>query len=96
MSNSRPKPKYNCTQAELYAICTIMWQSYAENQPDFEAFKTIYTGQYGIDALQEVEDAKNLPDFQARNQHTETAYINMVEVQEVFSGLESAKKLYQE
>lgn len=79
MSDSRPTRKYNCTQAELYAICTIIWQSYAENQADFEAFKTIYTVQYGIDAMQEVEDAKNLPDFQARNQATETAYINMGE-----------------
>lgn len=79
MSDPRPTRKYNCTQAELYAICTIMWQSYAENQTDFEAFKTIYTAQYGIDAMQEVEDAKNLPDFQARNQATETAYINMGE-----------------
>lgn len=56
-----------------------MWQSYAENQPDFEAFKTIYTAQFGADALLEVEAAKKLPDFQARNQQTETAYINMVE-----------------
>ena len=79
MAEQRPKPKYNCTQAELYSICNIIWQSYAENQPDFEAFKTIYTGQYGTDALQEVEDAKNLPDFQARNQQTESAYIRMVE-----------------
>jgi len=77
MAAPRPTRKYNCTQAKLYAICTIMWQSYAENQADFEAFKTIYTAQFGIDALAEVEAAKNLPDFQARNQSTETAHINM-------------------
>lgn len=77
MANSRPTRKYNCTQAELYAICFIIWRSFIENQLDFEAFKTIYTAQYGTDALQEIEDTKKLPDFQARNQHTETAYINL-------------------
>ena len=77
MSSTRPIAKYHCTQAELYAICTIGWNSYLENQPDFEAFSTLYTVPFGDAALLKVEDAKNLPDFQARNKATETAYILM-------------------
>lgn len=77
MATQRPNSKYNSTQAELYSICTIMWQSYAENQPTFETFKTTYTAQLATDMLQEIEDARNLPDFQARNQATESTYIAM-------------------
>jgi len=77
MGTSRPIAKYHCTQAELYAICTIGWQSYNENQPDFEAFKTTYTAAFGTAMVAAVETAKNLPDFQARNEDTETAYILM-------------------
>ena len=77
MITPRPNRRYNCTQAELYAICTIGWQSYAENQPDFEAFNTTYTAVFGTDAIAAVESAKALPDYQARNEATETAYIQM-------------------
>lgn len=77
MATPRPTSKYHCTQAELYSICTIGWQSYLENQTDFEAFSTLYTVPFGDAALLQVEAAKNLPDFQARNQATETAYILM-------------------
>lgn len=73
----RPNRKYNCTQSELYAISTIGWNSYLENQPDFEAFSTLYTTPFGDAALLAIESAKILPDFQARNQSTETAYILM-------------------
>ena len=77
MATPRPNRKYNCTQAELYAICTIGWQSYQENLPGFEGFSTLYTATTATDALAAIESAKNLPDFQARNEATETAYIQM-------------------
>lgn len=77
MITPRPNRKYNCTQAELYAICTIGWKSYAENQPDFELFNTTYTPAFGTDAIAAVESAKALPDYQASNEATETAYIQM-------------------
>ncbi|MBI1288330.1 MAG: hypothetical protein GC178_12225 [Flavobacteriales bacterium] len=78
MSDPRPQALYNCSQSELYAICSIGWTSYNENQADFEAFKTIYTATYGTDAMAEVEAAANLPGFQERNEAAETAYIQMV------------------
>jgi len=77
MGTSRPIAKYHCTQAELYAICGIGLQSYNENQPAFEAFKTTNTVVFGTTMVAAIETAKNLPDFQSRNQDTETAYIFM-------------------
>ncbi len=43
MADRRPQALYNCSQNELYAICMIGWASYTENQPDSEAFNTLYT-----------------------------------------------------
>lgn len=79
MPDPRPQAIYTCSQSELYAICVIGWTSYNENQPDFEAFKTIYTAAYGTTALSEVEAAQNLPGFQERNEAAETAYIKMTQ-----------------
>lgn len=79
MPDPRPQAIYTCSQSELYAICAIGWTSYNENQPDFEAFKTIYTAAYGTDALSEVDAAQNLPGFQERNEAAETANIQMVQ-----------------
>lgn len=79
MPEPRPQATYTCSQSELYAICTIGWNSYAENQPDFETFKTIYTVVFGTDALAEVQAAMNLPGFQERNEASETFYIQLNE-----------------
>lgn len=77
MPDPRPQALYNCSQSELYAICTIGWTSYAENQPDFEAFNTLYTALYGTDAQAEVDAAMNLPGFQERNEAAEVAHIEL-------------------
>lgn len=79
MPDPRPQAIYTCSQSELYAICNIGWTSFIENQPDFEAFKTIYNAAYGPAALAEVKDAINLPGFQERNEASETTYIQMVQ-----------------
>lgn len=79
MANSRPTKKYDCSQGELYAIATIGWQSYDENLADFTAFSTKYDAQYGIDAMQAVESAKQLPDFQERNEPSETAHVELTD-----------------
>lgn len=78
MSYPRPVRKYNCTQAELYAICIIGWKSYNDNLVDFSDFSTKYDAQFATDALQAVQSAKELPDFQARNEPSETSHIQLV------------------
>ncbi len=79
MPTPKPEPKYNCTQAELYAICKTGWGSYAENLADFTAFKTIYTALFGTDALGEVTAAQLMPDDQARGAAAEMLRISMTE-----------------
>lgn len=77
MPEARPTNQYPCSQADLYAVCNIGWNSYLENQPDFEAFNTLYTAVFGTDALAEVEAAINLPGFQERDEAGETFHIEM-------------------
>lgn len=77
MPEPRPINNYPCSQADLYAVCRIGWNSYGENQADFEAFNTLYTAVYGTDALAEVEAALNLPGFQERDEAQETFHIQM-------------------
>lgn len=77
MAQSRPVNQYPCSQADLYAVCRIGWNSYIENQADFEAFNTLYTVVFGTDALAEIEAAVNLPGFQERDEAGETFHIEM-------------------
>ncbi len=77
MAQSRPINQYPCSQADLYAVCRIGWNSYLENQPDFEAFNTLYTPIFGTDALNEIKAAVNLPGFQERDEAGETFHIEM-------------------
>jgi hypothetical protein len=79
MPDPRPINSYPCSQADLYAVCRIGWNSYGENQADFEAFNTLYTAAYGTDALAEVDAALNLPGFQERDEAAETFHIQMTE-----------------
>lgn len=83
MPEPRPVNNYPCSQADLYAVCRIGWNSYAENQTDFETFNTIYTAAYGTDAIAEVDAALNLPGFQERDEAQETFHIQMTEAHAV-------------
>ncbi|MBL4586360.1 MAG: carboxypeptidase regulatory-like domain-containing protein [Flavobacteriales bacterium] len=77
MADSRPQNTYPCSQADLYAVCRIGWNSFIENQPDFEALNTIYTPAYGTDAIAEIDAALNLPGFQERDEAQEVFHIQM-------------------
>ncbi len=77
MPDSRPQNAYPCSQADLYAVCRIGWNSFVENQPDFEVLNTIYTPAYGTDALAEINAALNLPGFQERDEAQEVFHIQM-------------------
>ena len=77
LETPRPKRKYQCTQPQLYAICKIGWKSYEENQAAFELFNTNYTVLFGTNAVAAVAAAKALPDFQQRDEPSETAFILM-------------------
>ncbi len=74
-----PKPtrSYNCTQPELYAIATILLNSFQQNLPAFTAFKSIYTPAYHADSLVLLNNATALPDLQQRDEPVELARITL-------------------
>lgn len=71
----RPKAEYHSTQLELYAVLRIGLSSFREFLPDFSNFKAFYDAAWGNDFEQEIEDAAALPDFQARDEASESALI---------------------
>lgn len=73
----RPSSDYNSTQLELYAVCRIGLASYRENIADFTGFKAKYDAAFGNDFEAEINAAAALPSFQARDEASETAAINL-------------------
>ena len=75
----KPQPRYQCTQAELYAICRIAWANCLIHLARFFQFKTFYTQQFIDDRVAEVDDAASLPDSQMRGEASEIAHIQLKE-----------------
>lgn len=71
----RPTSVYDCTQLELYAVCRIGLGSYREQLADFTAFKAFYDATWGNDFEDAITAAAELPDFQTRDEPSETANI---------------------
>ena len=69
------EPNYNCTQTELYAACAIGLSSYRENITQFTAFKARYDTPWADTFQAEITAAETLPNFQARDEVSETANI---------------------
>jgi hypothetical protein len=83
LTEDRPKAEYKCTQQELYQVCLLTWDSYLENVADFTSENTTYTLLFGQQQRQAVLDAKKMPDFQQRDEASETAGILLKEGAEV-------------
>ena len=75
----RPAANYDCTQLELYALCRIGLGSYREQLADFTAFKAFYDGPWGNAFEDAITAAAAIPDFQARDETSETANIYLGE-----------------
>jgi len=73
----RPEAEYNATQLELYAVCRIGLGSYREEIVAFGDFKAFYDAAFGNDFEAAIEAAAALPDFQARDEPSEVANINL-------------------
>jgi hypothetical protein len=71
------KQNYNCTQAELYAICYRAWTNYQANLADFTNLSTIYTQPFGQQKVQKVTAAKQLPDEKAREKEQLSLSVDM-------------------
>jgi hypothetical protein len=77
MATPKPKNIYPCTMAELYTICRMGWNSFIANIAVFSNFLTTYTAQFGQDALDEIDAAEAMPEFQERNEATELALVDL-------------------
>lgn len=76
------KKNYPCTQAELYAVGAIAWESCREHlfpaggeTKSFSAFKAIYTDAYVNGKIQAIIGAEDLPDEDTRSDEHETQKI---------------------
>lgn len=70
---------YGSTQAELYTIARLGWNSCRQHLTDFADFKARYNETYIDNQLAAVNAAELLPDFQARNEPAEIIRIQLVE-----------------
>src|SRR3990172_1740509 len=82
ITKDRPKSEYKCRQQELYQVCLLTWDSYLENVADFTSENTNYTVAFGQQQRQAVLDAKKMPDFQQRDEASETFGISLKEAAE--------------
>jgi len=80
LTTPRPKSEYKCSQEELYQVCLLTWDSYLSNVADFTSANTTYTAAYGNTNRTAVITAKQLPDFQARDEASESSLIQMKDV----------------
>ncbi len=77
MSTQKVKNKYNCKQTELYAVATSFITSLDEKLANFTALNTIYNPAY-VAALQTLlNNARDLPNFQQRNEPSEILRIQI-------------------
>ncbi len=75
----RISKRYNCTMAELYTGLEIIWNSQKEHEIAFENESTLYVpGMWSL-RLAEIENARQLPDGQARGVQSEVLRIEMIE-----------------
>ncbi len=77
MATSKPKNVYPCSMAELYTICRMGWNSFIANLAVFSGFLNTYTAVYGQDALDEIDAAEAMPEFQERNEQAELALVQL-------------------
>lgn len=79
LQSEKPVRNYNCTQAELYAVCKIGLESYRENTTDFSNFKGYYNNAWGNTFESEIEAAEQLPSLQQRGERSEISNVELAE-----------------
>lgn len=70
---------YPCSQLELYTAATLIWSSCSQHLTNFEDFKSKYRPSLIAQEQADIQRAKALPDYQARNEATETLGIQLAE-----------------
>jgi hypothetical protein len=70
-------PNYRCSQQDLYTVTNLAWQSCLQHQAAFFNFSELYTEAFIQGKIQQVLDASNLPDEQARSSQSEILRIDL-------------------
>lgn len=77
MATERPVALFKCKQNELIAVAYIAVRSYMESQPDLALHKGKYTAAWGANFKAQIDAAKNMRNFQARNARAEGLKIDL-------------------
>ncbi|MGH2647671.1 MAG: carboxypeptidase regulatory-like domain-containing protein [Ginsengibacter sp.] len=71
------KVNYGVPQEILYSVCLAAWNLCSQYLDQFTALKAYYTGAFVTDALQAVQDAKQLPESRQTVAYRKEARINL-------------------
>ena len=77
LTAERPKPDYNCSQAELYAGLDITWNSQAKYEAEFMDESTRYTAGLSATRKAAIEAARALPDGASRYADSRILHIDL-------------------
>ncbi len=89
MANSN----YNFSQQELYTIAETATNSLEQHLNDFAAFKARYDASFVLNIKAEIENARNLPDAQARNSAAEIYRLQLADLNtEVLNKFQALKR----
>ena len=84
---------YKFSQQELYTIAETATNSLEQHLTDFSAFKARYDATFVTSVRTEIENARNLPDSQARSTAAEIARLQLVDLNtEALNKFQSLKR----
>lgn len=67
LQSEREVRNFNCTQQDLAGVAELGIQSYKQYQDRFYQKSEKYTPQWGIDLLNEMHEARGMPEYSVRN-----------------------------
>jgi len=70
---------FNCTQQELYAVCTLGWESCSQHLAKFSSFKPKYTAAFIEAKKAEISETTNMHDSYQRASVTELMRLSLKE-----------------
>jgi hypothetical protein len=82
LTAKRPRKKYNCNVAELYAGLNIIWKSQSAHEAEFAAENTLYTAGLWLTRAAAIKAASVLPNGEARAATAEVLRINLLKKHE--------------
>ncbi len=91
---TRPSKVYNCSMVELYAGLEMIWCSQKEHEVEFEGENTFYYSGISDVRLAKINDARMMPDGQARGAESEVLRLRMIEKLDVVLGRWNSLKGY--